>query len=69
MSHKSGHIIISRFKDPSGGSVTAVTTSETGVIEARIELQFAPGTSLEDRLKKIRQVERLLDKMDHDDEG
>jgi hypothetical protein len=64
MSHKSGHIIISRYKDPTGGSVTAVS----GVSEARIELEFAPGTSLEERVKKVRQVERLLDKMDHDDE-
>lgn len=64
MSHKSGHIIISRYKDPSAESATAVS----GVAEARIELEFAPGTSLEDRVKKVRQVERLLDKMDHDDE-
>jgi hypothetical protein len=64
VSHKSGHIIISRFKDPSGGSVTAVS----GVAEARIELQFAPGTTLEDRVKKVRQVERLLDLMDHDED-
>jgi hypothetical protein len=40
----------------------------SGVSEARIELEFAPGTTLEDRVKKVRQVERLLDKMDHDDE-
>jgi hypothetical protein len=64
VSHKSGHIIISRLKDPNGGSVTAVS----GVFEARIELEFVHGTTLEERVKKVRQVERLLDKMDQDDE-
>lgn len=58
MSHKSGHVIINRV----------ATDSPDVVRSASIELQFEPGTSLEDRMKKIRQVERLLDKLDHDDE-
>lgn len=59
MSHKSGHIIIQRA--PKGPSLDVVQS-------ASVELEFPPGTSLEDKMKKIRQVERLLDKLDHDDE-
>lgn len=59
MSHKSGHVVIKR--------VAAEFSSEV-VHSTSVELQFPPGTSLDDKMKKIRQVERLLDKMEHDDE-
>lgn len=59
MSHKSGHVIIQR---------SAASDSTDVVQEVRVELQFPPGTSLEDRARKMRQVECLLDKLDHDTE-
>lgn len=59
MSHKSGSIIINR-----------ASGTEGIVSDASIALEFPAGTSVEDKLKKVRQVERLLDKLDHeDDEG
>lgn len=58
MSHKSGNVIINRV---------AVTDSLDAVRSASVELQFPPGTSLEEKLQKIRRVEQLLDKLDHDD--
>lgn len=59
MSHKSGHVIINRV--PAGDSLDVVRS-------ASVELQFQPGTSLDDKMKKIRQVERLLDKLEHDED-
>jgi hypothetical protein len=59
VSHKSGHIIIERA--PAGPSLDVVQS-------ARVELQFPPGTTLEEKLKKIRRVEQLLDKLDHDED-
>lgn len=59
MSHNRDNIIINRAP----GSVT------TSVVQsASIELQFPEGTLLETKLKKVRQVERMLDKLDHDDD-
>jgi hypothetical protein len=58
MSHKSGGVIINR-----------VSSTESDVVRsAEVHLEFPSGTSLEDRIKKVRQVERLLDKLDHDEE-
>jgi hypothetical protein len=57
MSHKSGHIIIQKS--------AASTDSET-VQSATVDLFFPPGTELETKMRKVRQVERLLDKLDHD---
>lgn len=59
MSHKSGHVIIQRASEQ--------VTSEV-VQSVRVELQFPPGTSLEEKMKKIRQAERLLDKLEHDED-
>lgn len=59
MSHKSGHVIIRRV---------AQTDSHDIVQSASVELAFPEGTPLDARIKKVRQVERLLDKLDHDDE-
>lgn len=59
MSHKSGHVIINRLATDSSSDV---------VRSVSVELQFPRNTSLEDKMKKIRQVEHLLDKLDHDDE-
>lgn len=59
MSHKSGHVIIQR---------SAASDSLDVVQDVRVELQFESGTSLEDRMRKVRQVECLLDKLDHDEE-
>jgi hypothetical protein len=59
MSHKSGHVIIRR---------TSANDIRDVVQSASVELQFPPDTSLEDKLKKIRQVEKLLDKLDHDED-
>jgi hypothetical protein len=59
MSHKSGHIIINRV--PAPGSTEIVHS-------ATVELSFPANTPLDARVKKIRQVERLLDKLDQDDE-
>lgn len=58
MSHKSGTVIINRV----------AADSHDIVQSAGVELAFPEGTSLDDRIKKVRQVERLLDKLDHDDE-
>lgn len=58
MSHKSGHVIIRRTSEQNSFDV---------VQSASVELQFPPDTSLEDKLKKIRQVEKLLDRLDHDE--
>ena len=58
MSHKSGHVIINRVAQ--GESLDVVRS-------ASVELSFPAGTTLEAKLKKIRQVEQLLDKLDHDD--
>lgn len=59
MSHKSGGVIINRSAAP--GSLDVVKSAE-------VCLEFPAGTSLEDKIKKVRQVERLLDKLDLDDE-
>lgn len=59
MSHKSGHVIIKR--------VAAEFSSEI-VQDISVELQFPPNTSLDEKMRKVRQVECLLDKMEHDDE-
>lgn len=65
MSHKSGHIIIERYPATNlGEAVHPVGV----VISQRVELDFPAGTSLDDRMRKIRQVERLLDRMDHDED-
>jgi hypothetical protein len=59
MSHKSGHIIIQK----------AVSEGSTDVVQhASVDLLFGPDTPVEVKLRKVRQVERLLDKLDHDDE-
>jgi hypothetical protein len=60
VSHKSGHVIINRVAADSNGLDT--------VQSASVELRFPEGTTLEAKLKKIRQVERLLDKLDHDED-
>lgn len=60
MSHKSGHVIINRV-------VSSADDLDT-VRSASVELHFQEGTTLDAKLKKIRQVERLLDKLDHDED-
>lgn len=59
MSHKSGHVVINRATGSDSNDV---------VQSASVHLQFPPGTSLEEKLKKIRKVELILDRLDHDDE-
>ena len=59
MSHKSGHVIINRVQGHDSLDV---------VKSASVELQFPPGTSLDEKMKKIRQVEKLLDKLEHDED-
>lgn len=59
MSHKSGHIIIQKS--------SSSTDSET-VQSATVDLFFPPETDLDVKMKKVRQVERLLDKLDHDED-
>jgi hypothetical protein len=59
MSHKSGHIIIENIAPPN---------SEETVQSSKVELQFAAGVPLEDRMQKIRQAYRLLEKLDHEDD-
>jgi hypothetical protein len=59
MSHKSGHVIIKRV---------SLEFSTEVVLSASVELQFPPNTSPDDKMKKIRRVECLLDRLDHDDE-
>jgi hypothetical protein len=59
MSHKSGHIIIQ--KQSAAGSTDTVQSST-------VDLFFPPDTPMETKLKKVRQVERLLEKIDHDDD-
>jgi transcriptional regulator NrdR family protein len=59
MSHKSGHVIINRVSESDNLDV---------VRSASVELSFPPDTSLDAKMKKIRQVERLLDKLDHDED-
>lgn len=58
MSHKSGHIIIQK----------SVPEGSTDVVQhASVDLLFGPDTPMDDKLRKVRQVERMLDKLDHDD--
>lgn len=59
MSHKRGHIIIESIAEPDSGDT---------VQSSKVELQFAAGVSLEDRMKKIRQASKLLEKLDHDED-
>jgi len=58
MSHKSGTVIINRV----------AADGHDIVQSASVELAFPEGTTLDDRIKKVRQVERLLDKLDHDED-
>ena len=60
MSHKSGGVIINR---------AAESDSLDMVQSVTVELQFPANTSLEAKMKKIRQVECLLDKLEHDDDA
>lgn len=66
MSHKRGHIIIERVPStpPTGGEA-----HEDVVTSVRVELNFAPTATLEQRVKKVRQVERALEKLEHDEEA
>jgi hypothetical protein len=59
MSHKSGTVIINRV---------AADRAVDVVESASVHLRFPEGTTLEEKLNKIRQVERLLDKLDHDED-
>lgn len=59
MSHKSGHIIINRV---------AQSDSPDVVQSVSVELKFPEGTSDYAKIKKVLQVERLLDKLDQDDD-
>lgn len=58
MSHKSGHIIINRV---------AQRDSHDVVHSVSVELKFPEGTSDYAKIKKVLQVERLLDKLDQDE--
>lgn len=59
MSHKSGHIIIQSTAEPGSDDV---------VQESKVELQFAASVPLDERMKKVRQACKLLEKLDHDDD-
>lgn len=59
MSHKSGHIIIESIAAPDSGET---------VQSSKVELQFAAGVPIDERMKKVRQACRLLEKLDHEDD-
>lgn len=61
MSHKSGHIIIERVPQDTTGD-------EAVLISLRAVITFSPATPVEDRIRVIARVERLLDRVDHDDD-
>lgn len=59
MTHKSSHVNV-RKAAPEG--------STDIVRQLSVDLVFPPDTPLDAKLKKVRQVERLLDKLDHDED-
>lgn len=59
MSHNRDEIIINRV---------APTDVYTVVKYASVTLDFPPGTQIETKIKKVRQVERLLERLDHESE-
>lgn len=65
MSHKSGHIIIE--SSPATGSDSLVAPDVVG--KTSVELNFPAGMDIEERIKQVRHAMRVIDKLDHPDEG
>lgn len=64
MSHKAGHIVIESAPPPTG-----LLSEQAGdvVTASSVELNFPSGMPIEDRIKHMRHVMLVLDKLEHPD--